>query len=243
MNPPETNILMLLDEQYNILHLSNKLAYNDVDWAPRDPTYNYVHDIVPPHLAKELSVQPARSKILEKFVSSSSQFQSIEFGQREKLTCRIQNILRDYPFDITILKELLQNADDAKATKMYFILDKRTHRTQGILSKNWEKLQGPALLVWNDSIFTEKNLIGIQQLGLGSKRSDSETIGQYGIGFNVVYHLTDCPSFITGGETMCVLDPQCEYVHEANVLFPGRRFDGLSTGFWKCFPDMSSAYL
>ena len=168
------------------------------------------------------------AKILEKFVSSSSQFQSIEFGQGEELTCQIQNILRDYPFDITILKELLQNADDAKATKMYFILDKRTHGTQGILSKNWGKLQGPALLVWNDSVFSEKDLIGIQQLGLGSKRSDSETIGQ---GFNVVYHLTDSPSFITGGKTMCVLDPQCEYVHEANVLFPGRRFDGLSTGF------------
>ena len=73
------NILMLLDEQY-ILHLSNKLAYNDVDWVPRDPKY--------------------------------------------------------------ILKELLQNADDAKATKMYFILDKRTQGTQGILSKKWEKLQG-----------------------------------------------------------------------------------------------------
>ena len=241
-NPSETYLLMLPDEKY-ILHLSNKLAYNDVDWAPRDPEHTYVHEIVPPHLANKLSVQPARSKILEKFISSSSPFQSIEFGQREELTDRIQNILRDYPFDITILKELLQNADDAKATKMYFILDKRTHGTQGILSKNWGKLQGPALLVWNDSVFSEKDLIGIQQLGLGSKRSDSETIGQYGIGFNVVYHLTDCPSFITGGETMCVLDPQCEYVHEANVLFPGRRFDGLSTGFWECFPDMSSAYL
>ena len=52
---------------------------------------------------------------------------------------------RDYPFDITMLKELLQNADDAKATKMYCILDKRTHGGEGLLSENWKKLQGPAL--------------------------------------------------------------------------------------------------
>ena len=95
---------------------------------------------------------------------------------------------------------------------MYVILDKRTHTEQGILSDEWRALQGPALLVWNDSTFSEKDLEGIQSLGLGSKRSESESIGQYGIGFNVVYHLTDCPSFITGGETLCIFDPHCHYV-------------------------------
>ena len=29
--------------------------------------------------------------------------------------------------------------------------------------KEWEDLQGPALLVWNDSVFTEKDFTGIQQ--------------------------------------------------------------------------------
>ena len=84
-----------------------------------------------------------------------------------------------------------------------------------ILSEEWGELQGPALLVWNDSIFTEKDLKGIQRLGIGSKRSDSETIGQYGIGFNAVCHLTDCPSFVTGGDKLCILDPHMRYVPEA----------------------------
>ncbi len=234
--------LLLPDEHY-VLCQSDTLTYNDVDWTEKDPHCRYVHDIVPAQLAKKLGVQPARGKLLQKFISSNIQFKSIEFGQREQLTRRIQNILQDYPFDITILKELLQNADDAKATKMYIILDMRTHGKQGVLTKNWERLQGPALLVWNDSVFTEKDLQGIQELGLGSKRSSTETIGQYGIGFNVVYHLTDCPSFITGGETMCILDPHCEYVHEADTLYPGRRYENLSQGFWTCFPDMSSTYL
>ena len=30
---------------------------------------------------------------------------------------------------------------------MYFILDKRTHGGEGLLSENWKMLQGPALLV------------------------------------------------------------------------------------------------
>ena len=110
------------------------------------------------------------------------------------------------------------------------------------MSDEWRALQGPALLVWNDSTFSEKDLKGIQQLGLGSKRSESESIGQYGIGFNVVYHLTDCPSFITGGETLCIFDPHCRYVPEANALSPGRRFD-VSTRFWAEFPGLKSTFL
>ena len=242
LNDSETHILMLPDEDY-VLHQSDKLTYNDVDWAPKDYKHTYVNEIVPTKLAKKLSVKPARSKVIEKYISPHSRFNSYEFGQHEMLTRRIQNILQDYPFDITTLKELLQNADDAKATKVYFILDKRTHGGEGLLSENWKKLQGPALLVWNDSVFSEKDLEGIQELGLGSKRSDYETIGHYGIGFNVVYHLTDCPSFITGGDTLCVLDPHCKYVDEATERYPGRRFDRLSKGFWECLPDMSASYL
>ena len=79
------------------------------------------------------------------------------------MTRRIKNILREYPFDeenATFLKELIQNADDAKATKMCVILDKRTHGRDRVLSEQWSDLQGPALLVWNDAEFTESDLKG-----------------------------------------------------------------------------------
>ena len=236
--------IMLPDENY-VMHWSNELAYNDAPFAPMDDKYTYVNGIIPRGLAKKLHVIPVRTKFLDKYCSKiKTHFRGIPFGQREDLTRRIQNILQGYPFDITVLKELLQNADDAKATKMYVILDKRTHGKTSVLSEDWEKLQGPALLIWNDSTFSEKDIKGIQELGLGSKRSDSESIGQYGIGFNVVYHLTDCPSFITGGETMCILDPHCRYVPGADANDPGRRFDNLvRDGFWETFPDMKSAYL
>ena len=232
--------IMLPDTSF-VMHMSSELAFNDAPWCKPEEHYKFVNGIIARDLALQLKVKTVRSKKLEKYVSDH--IRGIPFGPHEELTQRIQSILREYPFDITLLKELLQNADDAKATKMYVILDKRTHGQESVLSENWQQLQGPALLVWNDSTFTEKDLEGIQQLGLGSKRLDEESIGQFGIGLNVVYHLTDCPSFITGGKTLCIMDPHCWYVPEATSEIPGRRYDELKSGFWDDFPDLKSAYL
>ena len=238
-----SNFKILLPDVQYVLRWSTDLAYNDAPWAPKDEVYKYVNDIIPRALAKQLHVKPVRTKLSEKYANPISSFRGVAFGQREELTRRIQNILREYPFDITVLKELLQNADDAKACKMCVILDKRTHGGESLLSEKWQKLQGPALLVWNNTTFSERDIKGIQELGLGSKRSEAESIGQYGIGFNSVYHLTDCPSFVTNGDTLCVMDPHCEFVPGATPLSPGRRFDNIKSGFWSDFPDVKSAFL
>ena len=50
------------------------------------------------------------------------------------------------------------------------------------------------------SPFTEDDLAGIQKLGEGTKAMDPNKTGQYGVGFNCVYHLTDAPSFLTSGQ-------------------------------------------
>ena len=240
----QTSFDVVLPDKNFIIRKAKDLSYNDAPWCPFEKDCVYVHDYIPRKCALNLGVKPVRSRRLEVYSSrKDDKWAGVPFGQHEELTQRIQNILRDYPFDATFLKELLQNADDAKATKMYVILDKRHHRTKRMISEEWKDLQGPALLVWNDSIFSEKDIQGIQHLGLGSKRSDSDSIGQYGIGFNVVYHVTDCPSFVSNGETLCILDPHCRYVPEANSLKPGRRLDNLKSGFWNYFSDLKSAYL
>ena len=227
-----------------IMQRACELAYNDAPWFRPPEDMRFVHDDIPRLFAVQLGVQPVRSRFLERY---EGRYEGIEFGQSEELTQRIKNILRDYPLDITILKELLQNADDAKATKMYIILDERSHGTKKFPSEEWKDLQGPALLVWNNSSFREENLDSIQRLGFGSKRSEAETIGMYGIGFNVVYHLTDCPSFISternGKSTFCVLDPHCRYIPGANQLKPGRRFNDVDQEFWLQWSDLQTAYL
>ena len=234
--------IMLPDTGY-VMHESTELYFNDMAWHSPEVEYTFVHGIVPLTKAKALGVQMCRKANLAKYLIAGSGFKRFHFGQHEELTRRIQNIIRDYPFDITILKELLQNADDAKATKMHVILDMREHSREHVLSEEWSDLQGPALLIWNDSVFSDKDLEGIQRLGLGSKRSDSETIGQYGIGFNAVYHLTDCPSFLSGGDKLCVLDPHMRYVPEATDRYPGAMYDKLDDTFWKTYDGLKSVYL
>ena len=238
------DITWFLPDTSNIMHKTTDLAYNDAPWCEPEANeeWPFVHKSIPRAAAIKLGVQPIRSKLLEEYESPEN-YEGIEFGQSEELTQRIKNILREYPLDVTVLKELLQNADDAKANKMYVILDKRTHGKKKVPSNEWKDLQGPALLVWNDSVFREEDLKGIQQLGLGSKRSEEESIGQYGIGFNVVYHLTDCPSFLSGGETLCVLDPHCRYAPGAKQLKPGRRYSNLNEKFWNRWADLKTTYL
>ena len=48
-------------------------------------------------------------------------------GQCEPLTTRLKNILTDYKDGLTIIKELLQNADDAEATEVNICYDARVH--------------------------------------------------------------------------------------------------------------------
>ena len=241
---PEEHLPIMLPDDKFVMYEASTLAFNDAQWLEQEKGYTYVNqNLITRDLARKLGVKTIRSKVLEKFRKKRMFFPGTKFGQSEELPTRIHNILQDYPFDVTILKELLQNADDAKATKMYVILDMRTHRGERVLSEHWQELQGPALLVWNDSEFSEEDIEGIQKLGVGNKRSDSETIGQYGIGFNSVYHLTDCPSIITGGNTLCIFDPHCKYAPDATKEFPGERYDELSSDFWKKFHDMKPAYL
>ena len=228
-----------------VMRRATYLDYNDAKGLNLEQsTGTYVHPNVPGDMAIKLGVRPIRAKMFGEY---EDQYDGVEFGQSEDLPQRIKNILEDYPLDITLLKELLQNADDAKATKMFIILDKRTHGKKEVPSDEWRDLQGPSLLVWNDSTFREEDMTGIQKLGLGSKRSKSDTIGMYGIGFNVVYHLTDCPSFIStekgGNSTLCILDPHCRYIPGAKRQKPGRRFNNLDQKFWMQWSDMASAYL
>ena len=79
------------------------------------------------------------------------------FGQKVSLTAIIKNIIKDYPEGTQILKELLQNGDDAKARHMAFLFDRRSHGCasvatgiEGLAEGGERKMahwQGPALLV------------------------------------------------------------------------------------------------
>ena len=235
----DTGLEIFLPDSQFILRSIKDIKYNDAKWCPPDQEYLYCHECVERSIAVHLGVEPVKSILLKDLDITDDDGE--EFGQAEDLTLRLNNILRDYPRDITFLKELLQNADDAGAKRLYIILDERRHSREKVISEEWKELQGPALLFWNDSSFSEEDLKGIQKIGLGSKRDDPDKIGQYGIGFNVVYHFTDCPSFVTN-DRLCILDPHYYYIAHNKRMKPGRMYKDLDK-IWYRFPDMKSSYL
>ena len=89
-----------------------------------------------------------------------------DFGQKADLCVRIREILRNYPEGSSILKELIQNADDAGATEVSFVLDLRQHGKQKLWSKGMASFQGDSLLAFNNSTFTKTDFKSIQRIGM-----------------------------------------------------------------------------
>lgn len=202
----------LVPNEKGVLQPANKMFYNDSAWIPVPPDVTLCHKKISRDMACYFGIKTTRHRTLQNHVAKDILPFSFEFGQQEKLTVRLKNIISAYPAKKDILKELLQNADDAEATEIHFVWDNREHGKDKTFGEKWHSLQGPALCVFNNSVFSDADLRGIQQLGEGGKHNTTGKIGKYGIGFNSVYHLTDCPSILTGDETLMISDPNQNYI-------------------------------
>jgi sacsin len=121
----------------------------------------------------------------------------IAAGQREKLTVRLNGLIRNYPKGPGIFKEFIQNADDAGARRVRIILDNRTYPTDGLTCSAEAEWAGPSLLIFNDATFEDRDFAAIQTIGEGSKLDAGWKTGRFGLGFNAAYNVTDFPSFLS----------------------------------------------
>ncbi len=128
------------------------------------------------------------------------------FGKKPSRISIIKQLIHGYPRGIGILKEFVQNADDAKASHIDFVLDLRHHTGEQLPDERMRAIMGPALLVINDKEFSKNDLESIQAIAESSKKSTSSKIGRFGLGFNTCYNVTDFPSFVTRDGIFC-LDP------------------------------------
>ena len=228
-----------IPDSQGIMQPASKLCIQDCFWISDEDYVYYANSMIPHPICRRLGVKTRRAEALSRFVVG------IPFGQKEKLTNRLQRLLQAYPCEKEILKELLQNADDAEATEICFIKDPRQHPDERVFEDSWKPLQGPALCVYNNKPFTEADIKGIQNLGEGTKGDDPNKTGQYGVGFNAVYHLTDVPTFFSSGDeigdVLCAFDPNCTYVPGANQWEPGRMFKETKK-LRGNFPDVFSCY-
>ena len=193
---------------------------------------HFIHDSIPRERALKLGAIVIIDAVLKKFEDNDF-LDGTDFGQHEELVDRLNGILKKYPADTSIFKEFIQNAEDAKASEIVFVLDQRTDHPDCKLfseTEKWKELQHtPALCIFNNRPFTEEHIQGICRLGRGGKGDTADTIGRFGIGFNVAYHLTDCPSFVSYNQNgcpndFCVFDPLRKYCPKANCSRPGRRW-------------------
>ena len=149
------------------------------------------------------------------------------FHQHEALTTRLANILEEYPPGVSTLREYVQNADDAGASTLVLCLDAGAGSSgDKYPTPELTDFSGPALLVYNDATFSERDFDSISSVGKSKKREDTSSIGRYGLGFNVSYHFTDLVQFVSG-ETVVLFDPHGRSLPGKQLGMRARFTDGL----------------
>jgi len=116
----------------------------------------------------------------------------------------IQTLLADVYKDAgdgrTLLRELVQNADDAEATRLVFVvLDRGWPGAQNSL------LRGPALVVANNGSFPASDRDALHLALGGSKADDAGKVGRFGVGLKSVFHI--CEALVYVGAEAGVLRP------------------------------------
>ena len=143
---------------------------------------------------------------------------------------QIKSNLQDrYESGYPILKELLQNADDAKSRRF------RIDACSGWPTADNPLLQGPGLLVANDGEFRKEDRDGILSYGESVKTADRATIGKFGLGQKAVFHL--CDAFVI--HAVGVDEPFSQVVNPfLDVDTPGN-----VTRDWECLSATDAAFL
>ncbi|CAG8529040.1 24018_t:CDS:10 [Dentiscutata erythropus] len=216
-----------------------------------DKNEKIVHSLISYSVAKTLGIKMLTGKFFDSKTNSSD---DDDYEPDEELAVKIHNIINGYPLEL-IFNEILQNADDARARRICFIIDERDHRKPILNLSNTEKQnslisdetnqwQGPALWIYNDSEFTPYDFESIKICGFGGKKDYREKNGRFRIGFNCVYHLTDFPSIVSG-EHIIFFDPLKKFLPKTgnppcspHVM----KFNFLEKKFKEQFEDQASTY-
>lgn len=87
---------------------------------------------------------------------------------------------------------MIQNADDAGATEVKFMLDRREHpcSQNDLLTPELVHFQGPALYAWNNAVFEDDDWEHIGSMYNSSKEKEPLKVGRFGLGFLSVFHMT-----------------------------------------------------
>ena len=127
----------------------------------------------------------------------------------------LADVYRDAGDGRTLVRELIQNADDACSRQLVF----------AVLDSGWDQadnslLHGPALIVANDGPFPYEDQRGLHRAIGGSKSADASKIGRFGLGLKTVFRICECLVYL-GAESG---------THYPGALNPWAGSDGKSIG-------------
>ncbi|MCZ2344497.1 MAG: hypothetical protein LC104_22290 [Bacteroidales bacterium] len=122
----------------------------------------------------------------------------------------LRSLLQDRYSRTAILKEWLQNADDAGATAVLVA----TVQTPPGCQHELLKPGSPAIVVLNDGKFDAGDSQAIRQFGLNNKSGDGAAIGKFGLGLKSVFHL--CEAFFFLSPTPTTNDADGEFSNLVN---------------------------
>lgn len=230
----------LLGSEDNLFGNSSTVALN-----AKRTVQKFVHGNISNDVAEKLGVRSLRRMLLAESADSmnvSLSGSAEAFGQHEALTTRLKHILEMYADGPGVLFELVQNAEDARASEVTFLLDKTQYGTSSVLSPEMADWQGPALYCFNDSVFSPQDLYAISRIGQESKLEKPLAIGRFGLGFNCVYHFTDIPMFVSG-ENIVMFDPHACNLPGISPSHPGLRIKYVGRRILEQFPDQFSPFL
>ncbi|MTI11947.1 sacsin N-terminal ATP-binding-like domain-containing protein, partial [Sansalvadorimonas verongulae] len=104
---------------------------------------------------------------------------------------QIRSNLRDrYDNGFPVLKEIIQNSDDAKARSLVM------GWCQGIEGAENPLLRDPGLFFINDAPLQLEHAHGIMTIAGGSKASDKASVGKFGLGMKSLFHMCEAFFFI-----------------------------------------------
>lgn len=260
----DQHVKVYLPDVSGRLFPAGDLVYNDAPWflGSEDPVspfhsasnlpvnakgmvQKFVHGNISNDVAERLGVCSLRRILLAESADSmnlSLSGAAEAFGQHEALTTRLKHILEMYADGPGILFELVQNAEDAGASEVTFLLDRTQYGVSSVLSPEMADWQGPALYCFNDSVFSPQDLYAISRIGQESKLERPFAIGRFGLGFNCVYHFTDIPTFVSG-ENIVMFDPHACNLPGISPSHPGLRIKFVGRRITEQFPDQFSPYL
>jgi hypothetical protein len=93
------------------------------------------------------------------------------------------NLKDRYKNGFPVLKEIVQNADDAHASSLIL------GWSPGIEGADHPLLADPALFFINNAPLSEEDVEGILSIGIGTKPGDDNAVGKFGLGMKSLFHL------------------------------------------------------